>query len=76
MFKNLQLHILVAALAFVEYGGSFVGATQLLSIVANLGSVALLAWLFDFAGCLHLVFGDGLHLRPFCAKGGGKGCGF
>ena len=67
--------VLVAAFAFVEDGGAFVGAAQLLGVVADLGPAALLARLVDLAGHLHVAVGDGLHLGPLRAEGRGEGRG-
>jgi hypothetical protein len=79
LLENRGIHdsVLVTALAFVKDRGAFIGASQLLSVVANLFATTLFARMLDNDAGLHIVVVDGLHFGSLCAQrrweGGGLG---
>jgi hypothetical protein len=69
-FRNdmYDRNILVTAIALVENSGSFVCASQLLGVVADLLAPALFAALGNDTGCVHVIFRERLDLRALCAQ--------
>ena len=58
----------VTTVALIENGRTFICASQLLSVVADLISAALLAAMRNGTGGLHFVIVEDLHFRPLCTE--------
>lgn len=68
--------ILVTTFTFVKNGGAFICTSQLLRVIADLGTATLFTWLVDNTGRLHVSFGNGLHFGAFGTERGGESRGF